>query len=365
MIRYSQQRRTRRRNTLFVLLAIVLLAAIILSNCSAEQLRFLGLSGAAVADEVEPVVQTEVVAFDPALPEATRAGLCAGPSLLVPRTNAWRCSAGDATYDPCIAVPGNGPEDPPSVVCGADPATGAPGFHLLLATPVAPAPAALAGAQKPFVPSSTLANFTYPVELLGGPVTLVNGQYYAQTPEGGGGVLVALGEMQARGDFDGDGHEDVATLLVVDPNDGRMLVYLVAVAARAGAPVSAKTLLLGDRIQVNRMTAHDGQLRVDVTTHGAGDQPCCPTLDTTLLFNFVAGAPVQYTDAVRLELADGSLCTAEASGRDAAGNQVPAYRCDDGTRLQRGLIPGPVWSAQRAGGLDPANTLLPIRRLWQ
>jgi hypothetical protein len=366
MIRYSQQRRTRRRNTVFVLLSTVLLAAILLSNCSIDQLRFLGLSGAAVADEVEPVTQTQVIAFTPAQAEEGRPGVCEGPSLLVPRSNAWRCTASGLTYDPCIAVPGDGPEDAPSVVCGADPASGAPGFTLLLDTPIAPAPASLPNENKPFVSSATLANLEYPLDLLGGPVRLVDRQYYAQTAATtSGSVLVALGEMQARGDFNGDGHEDVAALLVVDPNDGRMLIYLAAISAQNGVPTSVKTLLLGDRVQVNRLDAADGQLRVDLTTHAAGDAACCPTVDTVYFFNFGADGPVQYTDAVRLELADGTLCAAEARGRDAAGNQAPAYRCDDGTWLRRGLIPGPVWTAQRTGGLDPANSLLPIRRLWQ
>jgi hypothetical protein len=366
MIRYSRQRRARRRNTVFVLLSVVLLAAIILSNCSTDQLRFIGLSGAAVADEVEPVAQTQVVPFMPALPAEEQPGVCEGSSLLVPRSNAWRCTASGVTYDPCIAVPGDGPEDAPSVVCGADPVTGAPGFHLLLDTPIAPAPATLAQVRQPYVSSAALANLDYPLDLIGGSVRLVNGQYYARTTaSASSAVLVALGEMQARGDFNGDGHEDVATLLVVDPKDGRMLIYLAAIAAQNGAPTSVRTLLLGDRVQVNRMHADNGQLRVDLMIHAAGDQPCCPTLETTHYYNFGSDGPVQYVDALRLELADGTFCAAEASGRDAAGNQAPAYRCGDGTWLRRGLVPGPVWSAQRTGGLDPANSLLPIRRLWQ
>lgn len=365
MIRYSRQRRTR-RNTVFVLLSSVLLAAIILSNCSTDQLSFIGLSGAAVADEVEPVVQTQVIAFTPALPEEGRPGLCAGPSLLVPRTNSWRCTASGATYDPCVAVPGDGPEDPPAVVCSADPATGAPGFHLLLDTPIAPAPASLPKVEKPFVSSAVLANLDYPLDLIGGSVRLVNRQYYARTmATTSGSVYVALGEMQARGDFNGDGHEDVATLLVVDPNDSRLLIYLAAVTAQNGTPTNVTTLLLGDRVQVNRLEADNGQLLVDLTTHAPGDPSCCPTVDTLYFYNFGPGGPIQYADAVRLELADGTLCAAEASGRDAAGNQAPAYRCDDGTWLRRGLTPGTVWQAQRTGGLDPANSLLPVRRLWQ
>jgi hypothetical protein len=79
---------------------------------------------------------TEVVHFIPARPPDSTAedGSCFANSIAAPgRTDAWRCSVGNAINDPCFSI------DAQTMVCGADPSKSEPGFLLTLTEPL-PAP---------------------------------------------------------------------------------------------------------------------------------------------------------------------------------------------------------------------------------
>jgi hypothetical protein len=81
-------------------------------------------------------VATHVVDYLPAKPDASTAqdGSCFTGSVALPgRADAWRCTTGNQIHDPCFQLADG------SLVCDANPATGATGFLLTLTGPL-PAP---------------------------------------------------------------------------------------------------------------------------------------------------------------------------------------------------------------------------------
>lgn len=93
------------------------------------------------ADEGEPVVAeeaaqsqvvtaTEVITFTPGVtPTETQSGSCFTNAIAVDRAEAYRCTVGNAIYDPCFVVG-------ETVICGADPASDETGFILELTDPL-------------------------------------------------------------------------------------------------------------------------------------------------------------------------------------------------------------------------------------
>jgi basic membrane protein A len=81
---------------------------------------------------VEPVTATQVIEYMPEVPGETQAGSCFTSASGLQREDAYRCmTEDDEIFDPCFAV-----DDEPTVVCGANPATGAAGFVLELTEPL-------------------------------------------------------------------------------------------------------------------------------------------------------------------------------------------------------------------------------------
>ena len=78
-----------------------------------------------------PVLQTEVIDFHPEIPSETQSGSCFTTSVTAPASNAYRCTVGNAIYDPCIFA-----TDGKTLVCDADPAKGTPGFVLEYTSPL-------------------------------------------------------------------------------------------------------------------------------------------------------------------------------------------------------------------------------------
>lgn len=81
------------------------------------------------------VTATEMITFTPtAIPTETRPGSCFTNAIGLGREDAYRCTVGNQLFDPCFAV-----DDVPTIVCGANPASGETGFVLALTEPL-PAP---------------------------------------------------------------------------------------------------------------------------------------------------------------------------------------------------------------------------------
>jgi hypothetical protein len=75
---------------------------------------------------------TQTVSFVPAVPDEIRSGACYTGSDIVALPTAWRCGVdGGEVFDPCMLA-----GDGATVVCGADPTSGQPGFALELTQPL-------------------------------------------------------------------------------------------------------------------------------------------------------------------------------------------------------------------------------------
>lgn len=99
-------------------------------------------TGAAVTDTATSAVTgatesaitaTQVITFVPTtIPTATESGSCFTNAIGLGRADAWRCTTEDnQIHDPCFQV-----DDTPTIVCDADPVTGAEGFVLELTEPL-------------------------------------------------------------------------------------------------------------------------------------------------------------------------------------------------------------------------------------
>jgi hypothetical protein len=94
---------------------------------AASVLTFMFLSA---FGSVQPQTATAVIQYQPPtnLPDSGREGYCWTGSIAAPyRTDAWRCTEGNAIHDPCFSLPNRN-----FVVCGANPVTGDNGFTLTL-----------------------------------------------------------------------------------------------------------------------------------------------------------------------------------------------------------------------------------------
>jgi hypothetical protein len=92
--------------------------------------------------------RTEVISFTPAMPNApSRTGSCWTPSIALPRAGAWRCMIGNRIEDPCFVTA----EVADAVICGANPATGDPGFLMKLIKPLPAASAVTPSKPSPWI----------------------------------------------------------------------------------------------------------------------------------------------------------------------------------------------------------------------
>jgi hypothetical protein len=90
-------------------------------------------SSAEVTGVQEQLSETQVITFTPeVIPTETQAGSCFSNAIGLGRADAWRCTTDDnVIHDPCFQV-----DDAPTIVCDADPVTGAEGFVLELSEPL-------------------------------------------------------------------------------------------------------------------------------------------------------------------------------------------------------------------------------------
>lgn len=365
--------RSRRRSSapaLVIVVAVIGLA--LLLNGWPFVVSLVGFSTASAIDPGPPA-RTEIVRAQFAPAPESRGGICAERSRLVPRSDAWRCEVGGAVLDPCFEAVKS--HRPASIVCAAEPLSGAPGFTVGGASPP---PASSAPALDP----AQFGNLFYLIDRIGTPVKLVNGQYYAPYVESvGQGVLVGLSGMRASGDLDRDGDPDAAVLLVADATDDRMFIYLGAILNENGAPARTTAIELGDRVKVDDLSIEHGQIVVTMTTHDADDPACCPTLDVAWSYTLQGEQLAHYVDGWRMELQGGVQClpftTAQAgAAADAGPGAQLVYQCSDGSWLRSGLRPGTVWYAESTGSAlpetaqdrQPAQARSPYRavvRIWQ
>ncbi len=137
----------------------------------------------------------------------------------------------------------------------------------------------------------------------------------------------------AVGDLDGDGVEDAAVVLVSWSGGTGWFYSLTAVRNDHGRPVVTADVQLGDRIKVQRLTVHSGQITVSYLTQGPNDGMCC------------ASQPVESTFTLR----GGRLERTDTSPRSAgAVTAPPTVTVPSGSFLLRFGQTQPVHAAWRA-----------------
>jgi heat shock protein HslJ len=111
------------------------------------------------------------------------------------------------------------------------------------------------------------------------PIRLTGGKYEGEPFVEGGASrpTVIFTNVYAFGDLDGDGVDDAVVVLVENSGGSGSFVYLAAVLNRNGSLENVATQFLGDRGQVESLSIAEGEITVNLATHGPDDPMCCPS----------------------------------------------------------------------------------------
>ena len=128
-----------------------------------------------------------------------------------------------------------------------------------------------------------------------GTISLTEGAYAEPQGTGTQGSLrVALSELHAFGDLNGDSSLDVAVVLVSEPTTGGSFYDLHALVANGDQLVEAASASLGDRIKLRFVSIDGGVISVGVVKHAPVDPQESPTVSAVLKYRLNGGklAPV-------------------------------------------------------------------------
>jgi LysM repeat protein len=135
------------------------------------------------------------------------------------------------------------------------------------------------GTPFPFSSALTLdelKNAAYPT--VSGTVKLSAGAYVSSLNNDPSALLnIVLEDTIALGDLNNDGLDDAAVVLASTVGGTGTFRELFAVLNHAGSPAPLTAVYLGDRVIINTISIVDGEISVDLLTHGRGAPACCPT----------------------------------------------------------------------------------------
>jgi heat shock protein HslJ len=159
------------------------------------------------------------------------------------------------------------------------------------AAPTADAPdeGDVAGRPVTALTEQALKNATYPCEWdENGEITLMTGRFEGEpfVEEGATRLIVTLIEPVAFGDLDGDGVDEAVVILATNPGGSGTFISLEAMGNDDGTPVHLASYQLGDRVRAESLAIQDGQIVLEMVTHGPDDPMCCPTQKVTLTYRF-------------------------------------------------------------------------------
>lgn len=140
----------------------------------------------------------------------------------------------------------------------------------------------------PLAPDA-LRNATYTVSEVAEPVQLTDGLYTDPTVP----LNVALTDLQATSDLNGDGAEDAVVILTTNFGGTNELIDLAVVLNEAGAANPVATVLLGTSVHVESLTITNQQITVALVSPGPGDAQCCPTRASTATYTLVGNQLVR------------------------------------------------------------------------
>ena len=118
---------------------------------------------------------------------------------------------------------------------------------------------------------------------------LVEGAYEHQYGDGATMVDTVGLSHTALGDLDGDGVGDAAVVLWHHSGGTGVFVTLVAMRNEAGEPQQVAAAFIGDRAQVESVSIVDGQILLEMVTHGPDDPMCCPSQHIKQAYQLVDG----------------------------------------------------------------------------
>ena len=269
----------------------------------------------------------------------------------------------------CVALPAATPEPMPA----AGAVRGTPCRGQETATPVAEAAPVEAGV----IPVEALRNATYS-GIYDEPITLTDGSYEGK-PAGEGDasrpMVQYADNAELTGDLDGDGVADAVVFLVERGGGSGAFTYVAAQLNRAGQPLDAGAVWIEDRIQVKSAAIAEGQVTLEIITHGPGDPACCSTHQARKTYALQEGKLVETTpqggDLVKVsaadldgtswtlaELKDGQPALADAAVTINFEDARPDQRLRRLQQLHRQLQPGrdqPVHHDHRPGGRHAAS----------
>lgn len=124
-----------------------------------------------------------------------------------------------------------------------------------------------------------LRNATYQHEFpKDGQAQLQDGKYEEAIEGSASKIHIALMDVVALGDLNGDGIWDAVVVLEASGGGSGTFRSLEAVINDNGEPVHVASALLGDRVQIEEILVADLYIKLQMVTHGQGDALCCPTL---------------------------------------------------------------------------------------
>jgi heat shock protein HslJ len=110
-----------------------------------------------------------------------------------------------------------------------------------------------------------------------GKAPLTDGEYSESiVPGAATKIVVILSDRMAFG-YTSDGKPLAAAILITDPGGSGTFYYLAAVLEQDGEPINVASTLLGDRAKIRSLAIVDGQIVLEMVTHGPDDPMCCPT----------------------------------------------------------------------------------------
>lgn len=182
------------------------------------------------------------------------------------------------------------------------PAAGAALLALLVAAlpgcgrdPQPAAPAAVSAT----VSDTDAANATYASEYTESGSLKLNDGHYEDSDLG----IADLDTLDARGDLDGDGREDLVVLLVTSSGGTGVFRDLYVLRRNAAGQLSVSPpAFLGDRVDVNALRIERGQVVVDLVVQGPDDPLCCPTQAVTYRFRLANDGLVETSGQQRVYL---------------------------------------------------------------
>ncbi len=162
------------------------------------------------------------------------------------------------------------------------------------------------------------------------PIRLYRGRYVGEPFVSGGAsrpTVTLLPEPRALLDVDGDGDPEWLVVLAESSGGSGTFHYLAVMGQTEAGFRSRATVLLGDRVQIERISLEGATIRVDLLAAGKDEPACCPSEFRTRRWQWVdrdlhpvvpfAGALVYGHEAREFVACDGQhYWVVDASGGD-------------------------------------------------